>query len=192
MAVGTPLYAARGGLVLHVGWGLLAVGVGPETDWYVHIDATAQGVGIGGHVVTGQRIALSGNKVPSGGVTYGPHLHFEVQTGALNQPATSLDPMPILIAMDSTDVKGVILAAVHGTGQGLVVTQPQVDAWAAEYPTTPLDRIIATIVNTPTAQAYRVAIAKAIAATPSPDDDSLYALKTHVHLSPATQTGPAQ
>lgn len=190
MAVGTPLFAARGGRVTTISWGLLGITVGPEVDWYVHIDGVRVGVGVGSNVQAGQLVAASGGKVPSGGSITGPHLHFETQRGGLNNPYTSVNPVPILEgAMSPTDVKGVILAAVHGTGQGLVVTQAQVDAWAAEYPAKPLDVIIAAIVNTPAAIAYRVAVAKAIADTepPStPDDDSLYALKTHTHT-----TGPA-
>ena len=91
---GTPLRAARSGVVSQVGYGFLAIQVGAETDWYVHIDSAV--VGQGTAVTTHQLIAYSGAKVPSGGSLTGPHLHFERQSGRLNFPATALDPEPIL------------------------------------------------------------------------------------------------
>ena len=96
MPVGTPLRAARAGVVSRIGYGLLGIRVSTQTDFYVHIDrATVQ---LGQAVVAGQLVAYSGNKVPQGGYITGPHLHFEVQVGALNVPATSKDPVPVLTA----------------------------------------------------------------------------------------------
>ncbi len=93
--VGTPLHAARGGTVLYVGYGLLAIKATPtQTDWYVHIDSAH--VPIGAPIDRGNLVAYSGAKVPAGGSLTGPHLHFEVQEGALNAPSTSLDPVPVL------------------------------------------------------------------------------------------------
>jgi hypothetical protein len=94
MPVGTPLFAARSGTVAKISFGLLGITVGDQTDWYVHIDSAAVARG---HLVTaGDLIAHSGAKIPAGGSLTGPHLHFEVQAGRLNFPATSIDPEPIL------------------------------------------------------------------------------------------------
>src|SRR6266705_6592047 len=100
MPIGTPLYAARAGRIANVGWGQLGLAASGtnQTDWYIHIDRAATAVGH--NVARGELIAYSGNKVPSGGATIGPHLHFEVQTAAppwYNRPATSVDPVPILV-----------------------------------------------------------------------------------------------
>jgi hypothetical protein len=66
--------------------------------------------------------------------------------------------------MNATDVKGVVLAAIHGTGQGAVDTQAQVDQFAADYAAgKPLDVIIAGIVNTPAGLAYKKSVAALIA-----------------------------
>ncbi len=94
MPRGTPLFAARSGTVATVSVGLLGIRVGQQTDWYVHIDDATVPQGHG--VIQGELIAHSGAKVPSGGSLTGPHLHFEVQAGRLNSPATSIDPKPIL------------------------------------------------------------------------------------------------
>src|SRR6266705_209877 len=99
MPIGTPLYAARAGRIANVGWGQLGLAASGtnQTDWYIHIDRAATAVGH--NVARGELIAYSGNKVPSGGATFGPHLHFEVQTAPspyYNRPASSVDPVPIL------------------------------------------------------------------------------------------------
>jgi len=99
MPIGTPLFAARAGRIVSVGWGQLGLAAAGtnQIDWYIHIDRAATAVGH--NVARGELIAYSGNKVPSGGATTGPHLHFEVQTAPspyYNRPATSVDPVPIL------------------------------------------------------------------------------------------------
>lgn len=94
MATGTHLFAARQGLVSVVSYGLLVIHVGLEADCYVHIDQAC--VIPGQWVVRGQLVAFSGAKIPAGGSLTGPHLHFEVQGGRLNNPSTSLNPIPIL------------------------------------------------------------------------------------------------
>jgi hypothetical protein len=104
MRTGTPLFAARSGTVAKVDFGLLGITVGNQTDWYVHIDSAA--VAKGHAVARGELVAHSGAKVPSGGSLTGPHLHFEVQTGRLNFPGTSIDPGPIL-GHNSAGVTGV-------------------------------------------------------------------------------------
>jgi hypothetical protein len=105
MRTGTPLFAARSGTVAEVDFGLLGITVGDQTDWYVHIHSAA--VTEGHAVARGDLIAHSGAKVPSGGSLTGPHLHFEVQTGRLNFPGTSIDPGPIL-GLQSAGDTGVI------------------------------------------------------------------------------------
>jgi hypothetical protein len=52
--------------------------------------------------------------------------------------------------MNATDVKAVCLAAIHGSGQGLLYTQAQVDQMATDYAAgKPLDAIVAEIVSAP-------------------------------------------
>lgn len=77
-AVGTPVYAARSGVVEHAGWesgfGNLVVidhGEGVET-YYAHNSAIA--VDEGQRVEAGDHIADAGNT----GLSFGPHVHFEV------------------------------------------------------------------------------------------------------------------
>ena len=116
LITGTPLYAARAGVVTAVGWGLLQIQVAPNLwDLYVHVDRSV--VKLGQHVDAGQLIAYSGNKVPSGGVTFGPHLHFEVQTGRLNFPGTALDPVPVLTAGRFASTGGSITARTTARSQ---------------------------------------------------------------------------
>ncbi len=101
LTTGTPLNAARAGRVTALSYGILGIQVTgrTETDYYVHIDGAA--VGYGAQVARGQLVAHSGAKVPSGGFLTGPHLHFEVNTGALNTPVSSVDPVPVLTALFS-------------------------------------------------------------------------------------------
>ncbi len=112
MLSGTPLYAARAGRVSEITYGILALQVTgrTETDYYVHIDRAA--VAMGQTVTAGALVAYSGNKAPAGGVTFGPHLHFEVNTGALNTPASSIDPVPVLKQTHggSSDILDVLMA----------------------------------------------------------------------------------
>jgi murein DD-endopeptidase MepM/ murein hydrolase activator NlpD len=95
MPTGTRLYAARAGKCSAVGYGYLALRAtgSAESDWYVHIDRSV--VHEGQVVAKGALVAYSGNKVPGGGSSTGPHLHFERNTAWLNVPP-ALDPMPLL------------------------------------------------------------------------------------------------
>ncbi len=104
MNTGTPLYAARPGRVTEITYGILALqALGrTESDYYVHIDRAV--VAMGQTVAAGVLIAYSGNKAPSGGVTFGPHLHFEVNTAALNTPP-AIDP-------------AAVLSGLYGSGSG--------------------------------------------------------------------------
>lgn len=96
MPVGTPLYSLRPGRVIALGYGELGIqALGrTEVDFFIHIDRSV--VGLGQLVAAGVLVAYSGAKVPSGGSLTGPHLHFEVNTGHLNEPDSSIDPMPVL------------------------------------------------------------------------------------------------
>jgi hypothetical protein len=113
MPVGTRLHAARAGQVTIVAYGELVISVSPtEADCYIHIDRAV--VNVGTWVTQGQLVAYSGAKIPSGGSLTGPHLHFEVQSGALNNPATSLDPIPVLQGDDMTPREHDLLVAIAG------------------------------------------------------------------------------
>lgn len=119
MYKGTPLYSPVVGKVVHVSYALLAITDLVRCYWFVHIDSAV--ATLGQWVVQRQLVAYSGNKVPAGGATTGPHLHVEVQNhpgallsyyapktgafvevaGALNNPATSLNPLPYLSGLAS-------------------------------------------------------------------------------------------
>lgn len=148
MPRGTPLFAARSGTVARVSLGLLGIRAGDQTDWYVHIDDAT--VGRGHRVAEGDLVAHSGARVPSGGSLTGPHLHFEVQAGKLNSPATSLDPEPILTGVtDLTKqehdalmslVREIGVPLTHGGVADLLITKENAEA-------TKLDAILAAIIN---------------------------------------------
>lgn len=107
MPSGTPLFAARAGLVRQYTVGILGIYVADarEIDYYVHGEYSAQ---LGTSVRTGSRIGVSGARVPRGGSLTGPHLHFERQGpgGWLNNPGTSRDPLPILKTILSSGTSG--------------------------------------------------------------------------------------
>jgi hypothetical protein len=72
--------------------------------------------------------------------------------------------------MNPTDVKAVIINAIHGSGQGAdpIDTQANVDAYALQYANgKPLDSIVAGIWSTAEAVAYQANVAKLIAAGPT-------------------------
>lgn len=78
-AIGTRVYASRGGRVIFAGWrggyGKI-VGIEHEDDfttWYGHLSRIR--VKVGQVVPQGKVIGLSGNT----GVSTGPHLHFEIR-----------------------------------------------------------------------------------------------------------------
>ena len=87
-ALGTPIWAAAAGTVIHAGWlggyGNLVVldhGNGLATA-YAHASAIL--VGLGQQVAQGETIALVG----STGNSSGPHLHFEVRVNGV-----AVDPL---------------------------------------------------------------------------------------------------
>ncbi len=91
-ATGTPVHAARGGIVTRAGWvgayGFLVIvdhGGGWETR-YAHLSRI--------DVQTGQRVAQGGvvGLVGSTGASTGPHLHFEVR-----HEGRALDPLAFLV-----------------------------------------------------------------------------------------------
>jgi len=92
MPIGTPIYAARGGIVIDQATRFFANGTDLEKDGpranlvrivhddgsiavYAHLNWDSIRVRIGDQVVEGQYIADSGNT----GFSTGPHLHFDVQ-----------------------------------------------------------------------------------------------------------------
>lgn len=102
---GTPLVAARGGVVVFTGnqpsgAGVYAVirGAGESRDYvYMHLVEGSLLVAKGQSVRTGQLIG----KVGQTGASEGPHLHFEIWQGAWQQGGTPIDPFPLLRAWDS-------------------------------------------------------------------------------------------
>lgn len=148
MPTGTPLFAARAGTVATVKAGLLGIRVGRQTDWYVHIDdATVQRRQ---RVSQGDLIAHSGATIPSGGSLTGPHLHFEVQAGRLNAPATSIDPETILTGVDDLTkqehdalmllVKEIGVPLTHGGVADLLIAKENTEL-------TKLDAILAAVAS---------------------------------------------
>lgn len=89
--VGTPVFAAKDGVVERVGRLQLAgiyVLVKHDERYetlYIHLDEVL--VEVGGEVEEGQEIAKSGNT----GLTTGPHLHFEVR-----EDGKAINPRPLL------------------------------------------------------------------------------------------------
>ncbi len=94
MSVGTPVHAARAGIVARIeeandkgcwdnGCGahanyIVIVHNDGTTGEYYHLQRNGALVGVGDHVIAGQKIALSGNT----GHTTMPHLHFAVYRAA--------------------------------------------------------------------------------------------------------------
>jgi murein DD-endopeptidase MepM/ murein hydrolase activator NlpD len=95
MPIGTPVHAARGGVVVaveeryadgdrtvyHENWVMIRH-ADDTIGRYIHITRDGALVEVGEHVMQGQVIARSGDSGPSGG----PHLHFDVQTCGPNLP----------------------------------------------------------------------------------------------------------
>jgi murein DD-endopeptidase MepM/ murein hydrolase activator NlpD len=102
-ACGTPLVAARGGVVKvnaqEAGAGnyLVVDGVGATLDYaYMHMRDPAL-VPVGARVLTGQLIGYVGET----GRATGCHLHFEIWNGAWQGGGSPVDPLPSLQAWDS-------------------------------------------------------------------------------------------
>jgi murein DD-endopeptidase MepM/ murein hydrolase activator NlpD len=95
MPIGTPVLAARSGVVvaveerfsdedrthLHENWVMVRHADGTVAR-YIHLTQNGALVDVGDAVEQGQRLGLSGNSGPS----TGPHLHFDVQTCGPNLP----------------------------------------------------------------------------------------------------------
>ena len=100
---GTPLVAARGGVVRfkafqgRAGNYVVIDGDGTDRDYaYMHLQSPAL-VDKGDHVVTGQRIGEVGDT----GAASGCHLHFELWTGpGWYTGGSPFDPLPLLKAWD--------------------------------------------------------------------------------------------
>jgi murein DD-endopeptidase MepM/ murein hydrolase activator NlpD len=104
-AEGTPMVAARGGVVRAVanqpgGAGVYIVirGAGESRDYvYMHLVEGSPTVKPGDTVRTGQLIG----KVGQTGASQGPHLHFEIWQGAWQGGGTPVDPLPLLQRWDA-------------------------------------------------------------------------------------------
>ena len=104
-AEGTPLVAARGGVVRFTGnqpsgAGVYVVihGANESRDYvYMHLVEGSLLVRSGQGVQTGQLIG----KVGSTGASSGAHLHFEIWQGAWQSGGSPIDPLPLLEAWDS-------------------------------------------------------------------------------------------
>ncbi|HEX8646436.1 MAG TPA: M23 family metallopeptidase [Thermoleophilaceae bacterium] len=104
-AEGTPMVAARGGVVRFTGnqpsgAGVYVVihGAGESRDYvYMHLVEGSLLVRDGQTVRTGQLIG----KVGTTGASSGPHLHFEIWQGVWQGGGSPIDPLPLLQRWDS-------------------------------------------------------------------------------------------
>jgi murein DD-endopeptidase MepM/ murein hydrolase activator NlpD len=104
-AEGTPMVAARGGVVRFTGnqpsgAGVYVViqGAGESRDYvYMHLVEGSLLVSKGQTVKTGQLIG----KVGTTGASSGPHLHFEIWQGVWQGGGAPIDPLPLLQRWDS-------------------------------------------------------------------------------------------
>jgi hypothetical protein len=104
-AEGTPMVAARGGVVRFTGnqpsgAGVYVVisGAGESRDYvYMHLVEGSLLVQKGQSVRTGQLIGKVGNT----GSSSGAHLHFEIWQGAWQGGGTPIDPLPLLQRWDA-------------------------------------------------------------------------------------------
>jgi murein DD-endopeptidase MepM/ murein hydrolase activator NlpD len=102
---GTPMVAARGGVVRFTGnqpggAGVYLVirGAGESRDYvYMHLVEGSMVVRQGQTVRTGQLIG----KVGQTGAASGAHLHFEIWQGAWQQGGSPIDPLPLLQRWDA-------------------------------------------------------------------------------------------
>jgi murein DD-endopeptidase MepM/ murein hydrolase activator NlpD len=104
-AEGTPLVAARGGVVRHTGdqpsgAGIYVVirGAGESRDYvYMHLQENSLAVRPGDTVRTGSVIG----RVGTTGASSGAHLHFEIWQGVWQGGGTPVDPLPLLQRWDA-------------------------------------------------------------------------------------------
>lgn len=114
VGTGTPVLAAASGTVVVAGDDLM-LAYGPTTNFYGNLVVIDHGpvagqplytlyghlsqvsVGVGEVVAEGQPIGLSGDS----GVAYGPHLHFEVRSGA-NAYGATRNPLLWLVPLANT------------------------------------------------------------------------------------------
>ncbi|MCK4543247.1 MAG: M23 family metallopeptidase, partial [Spirochaetales bacterium] len=100
--LGTPVLAAKGGVVTHVGYGggygnyVFVRHSDGNTTVSAHLKKDSTIVSPGDTVVMGQKMA----EVGSTGKSKGPHLHFEIRIpipGVYNARATAIDPLTKLL-----------------------------------------------------------------------------------------------
>lgn len=97
MPIGTGIYAVDSGVVGMVAYATLQLHLDSGHDiWIFHISQSL--VLSGQRFIKNQKVALSGNTVPGGGASTGPHLHYEVRPAGVpyNPTNNSLDPIPFL------------------------------------------------------------------------------------------------
>lgn len=128
MPVGTGLYAVGPGTVGMVAYATLQLHLDSGVDiWMFHISTAL--VVSGQRITQNQRVANSGNTVPGGGASTGPHLHYEVRPGGVpyNPTNNSLDPTPWL------NFGGAAAPAV-GAGEFVCTITADGGAWAHSTP----------------------------------------------------------
>ncbi|MDQ6910591.1 MAG: M23 family metallopeptidase, partial [Actinomycetota bacterium] len=134
MPTGTGLYAVGPGTVGMVAYATLQLHLDEGVDvWFFHIDSAQ--VRSGDRVTKNQRVATSGGKVPGGGASTGPHLHYEVRPAGVpyQPPNNSLDPVPYLDFAEKR-AAAAPAAAVVGPGQFVATISADGGAWAHSSP----------------------------------------------------------
>lgn len=100
--VGTPVYAARNGIITPRNWGAAyGTHIVQKRTWpvgtrrhllYAHLSRRV--VKPGQRVKKGQLIGYTGDT----GNTTGPHLHFEERTGPIWRTSSDVNPMPTILS----------------------------------------------------------------------------------------------
>jgi hypothetical protein len=84
--------------------------------------------------------------------------------------------------MTPQEIEAVVILAAHATGQGEIVKQPAVDAWVSKVTSgTPLNEVVAEIVNTPEALAWKSSVGRLVEV----NRQNVAALRVALGLPPA-------